>query len=87
MIKKLSGSGYDWMMFDTKRMSGSNPYNDYLKANESIAEVDNSFIDILSNGFKIRTTDGHLADASEYLYIAFAEAPLVGSNNVPCTAR
>jgi len=87
MIKKLSGSGYDWMMFDTKRMSGSNPYNDYLKANETIAEVDNSFIDILSNGFKIRTTDGHLADAGEYLYIAFAEAPLVGSNNVPATAR
>ncbi|BAQ94165.1 tail fiber protein [uncultured phage_MedDCM-OCT-S35-C6] len=87
MIKKVSGSGYDWMMFDTKRMSGSNPYNDYFKANETIAEVDNSFIDILSNGFKIRTTDGHLADAGEYLYIAFAEAPLVGNNNVPCTAR
>ena len=22
-----------------------------------------------------------------YIYMAFAEAPLVGSNNVPCTAR
>jgi hypothetical protein len=22
-----------------------------------------------------------------YIYMAFAEAPLVGSNNIPCTAR
>ena len=26
-------------------------------------------------------------NAAPYIYMAFAEAPLVGTNNVPCTAR
>ena len=26
-------------------------------------------------------------DGVQYIYMAFAAAPLVGSNNVPCTAR
>jgi len=87
MIKRTD-SANDWMMFDTKRMSGSNPYNDYLEANNSIAEVDNSFIDILSNGFKCRTVDASVnSNNSVYIYMAFAKAPLVGSNNVPATAR
>ncbi len=87
MIKRTD-SANDWMMFDTKRMSGSNPYNDYLEANNSIAEVDNSFIDILSNGFKCRTVDASVnSNNSVYIYMAFAKAPLVGTNNVPCTAR
>ncbi len=87
MIKRTD-SANDWMMFDTKRMSGSNPYNDYLEANNNIAEVDNSFIDILSNGFKCRTVDASVnSNNSVYIYMAFAKAPLVGSNNVPATAR
>jgi hypothetical protein len=44
--------------------------------------------DILSNGFKIRTTSSSWnASGGTYIYMAFAEAPLVGTNNVPCTAR
>ncbi len=87
MIKRTD-SANDWMMFDTKRMSGSNPYNDYLEANNNIAEVDNSFIDILSNGFKCRTVDASVnSNNSVYIYMCFAKAPLVGSNNVPATAR
>ena len=89
MIKKESGAGYDWVIFDNKRL-GYNDANKKLVANDTDAEANTSpagQIDLLSNGFKIRTTDGHLADAGEYLYIAFAEAPLVGSNNVPANAR
>jgi hypothetical protein len=89
MMKKIAGSGYHWFIFDNKR-DGYNNSNKNFEASSSNAEADTSpagNIDILSNGFKIRTTDGHIADAGEYLYIAFAEAPLVGSNNVPCTAR
>ena len=45
-------------------------------------------MDFLSNGFKIRTASGEWNEASNnYIYMAFAEAPLVGTNNVPCTAR
>jgi len=89
MMKKTTGSGYHWFIFDNKR-DGYNNSNKRFEASSSAVEADTSpagNIDILSNGFKIRTTDGHIADAGEYLYIAFAEAPLVGSNNVPCTAR
>jgi hypothetical protein len=89
MMKKTTGSGYHWFIFDNKR-DGYNNSNKRFEASSSAVEADTSpagNIDILSNGFKIRTTDGHIADAGEYLYIAFAEAPLVGSNNVPATAR
>ena len=44
--------------------------------------------DFLSNGFKARGTGGGTnANNGNYIYMAFAEAPLVGSNNVPATAR
>ena len=45
-------------------------------------------IDLLSNGFKIRNNgNASGGNGGTYIYMAFAEAPLVGSNNVPCTAR
>jgi len=45
-------------------------------------------IDILSNGFKLRGTDASgNGSGSTYIYMAFAEAPLVSSNGVPATAR
>ena len=46
-------------------------------------------IDMLSNGFKIRNGSswGPASSGKTNIYMAFAEAPLVGSNNVPCTAR
>ena len=49
-------------------------------------------IDIVSNGFKCRggssgSGTGTNESGGSYVYMAFAEAPLVGSNNVPCTAR
>ena len=45
-------------------------------------------IDILSNGFKLRNsnTAGNKSGEAIY-YMAFAEAPLVGSNNIPATAK
>jgi len=89
MMKKTSGSGYHWVIFDNKRL-GYNDANKRFEASSTAVEANTSpagQIDLLSNGFKIRTTDGHIADAGEYLYLAFAEAPLVGTNNVPCTAR
>jgi len=44
--------------------------------------------DLLSNGFKLRTTDGKFNGSSDsYVFMAFAEHPLVSSNGVPATAR
>ncbi len=43
--------------------------------------------DMLSNGFKIRATDTAInANGGNYIYMAFGQS-LVGSNNIPCTAR
>jgi hypothetical protein len=49
------------------------------------AAADN--IDLLSNGFKLRTAGAILNSNANFVYMAFAEAPLVGSNNVPANAR
>ena len=44
-------------------------------------------VDLLSNGFKWRTTSSPNESGNSIIYMAFAKAPLVGTNNVPCTAR
>ena len=48
-------------------------------------------IDFLSNGFFIRCDNSNSnmgnVTGNRYIYMAFAQAPLVGSNNVPCVAR
>ena len=87
IFKKTNDVG-DWQMVDDKR-EGYNPDNDYLQANASLAEQTTDIIDLVSNGFKIRGDDsnGWNKNGSTYLWIAFAKAPLVGSNNVPATAR
>ena len=87
MIKNTSTSGTNWVMFDNKRI-GYNESNYYLRPNGNNAESTNIPLDILSNGFKIRTSAGDVnTSGNNYIYMAFAEAPLVGTNNVPCTAR
>ena len=86
MIKRTNDAN-DWFLQDNKRL-GYNAANYYLEANTNLAEQSNSDIDILSNGFKCRSNGGgHNSSGGNYIYMAIAEAPLVGSNNVPCTAR
>ena len=95
MIKHMTGggaSGEHWNVQDVKR-STTNPSIKMLSPNQSSAEnsTANNSIDFLSNGFKIRTNDGRLnADGGEYIYLAFAEEPIVanvGTNGIPATAR
>jgi hypothetical protein len=44
--------------------------------------------DFLSNGIKIRGTNGGLnASGASYIYMAFAENPFVTSTGIPTTAR
>ena len=90
MVKTTTLSTEGWFMYDNTR-SESNPTNDALLANLSNAEYADSgtfTLDLLSNGFKLKNSDGsHNGSGQSYIYMCFAEAPLVGSNNVPCTAR
>jgi len=85
IVKGYAGSD-DWIIMDNKR-SGYNSENEYLDANNITIESDGSGnIDFLSNGFKIRSTFSSLNYVTgQYIYMAFAEEPLVGDN--PATAR
>jgi hypothetical protein len=91
MTKYSSGGGTGgWLIYN----GGLNTVNKdqffHTEANTSAAWVDNTDrVDFLSNGFKFRdSTNGDSnTNGGTYIYMAFAEAPLVGSNNIPCTAR
>jgi len=86
IIKKTDTTN-NWLIFDNKR-DGFNPQNDDLQANSANTENPSNRLDILSNGFKIRVTDsGVNASGGTYIYMCFAENPLVGTNGVPTTAR
>jgi len=87
IIKKSSGGGTNWVMFDNKRI-GYNESNYYLRPSGANAESTNIPLDILSNGFKIRTSAGDVnASGATYIYMAFAENPFTTSTGVPATAR
>jgi hypothetical protein len=77
-------------MFDNKR-SVYNVADETLWSNtaDSEATVGTSYgIDILSNGFKPRTVSSQVNfNSTQMIYMAFAEQPLVGTNNIPATAR
>jgi|TARA_B100000900_G_C20474644_1_gene672852 hypothetical protein len=91
IIKRIDATE-NWVMENNKSRT-YNPSYDFLLAdsssNPSPGAADNyQKLDILSNGFKSRTTSVYSnASGGTYIYMAFAAAPLIGSNNVPCTAR
>ena len=88
MGKKVDGATNNWYLFDTVRDT-FNLTTKKLRPDTSAAENDNSSkaIDILSNGFKIKNTDAEFNNSGDkYIYLALGQS-LVGSNNVPCTAR
>jgi len=74
MIKRTDGVG-EWWIYDTSR-SASNTANLVLFAHSSAAEISDSNVDILSNGFKLRTaTYQPNTSGQTYIYMAFAEVP------------
>jgi hypothetical protein len=75
MIKNASGV-VAWVVYDTSRNT-YNSTNLVLQPNVSSAEATGVDIDVLSNGFKIRTTDQAANNSGQtYIYAAFAENPL-----------
>ena len=88
VLIKSSASGV-WRLWDNKR-DPSNPNTANFQTNASDAEYDDASvaIDFLSSGFKARSTDSsYNGSGTSYVYMAFAEAPFVNSNGVPCNAR
>ena len=87
VIGKITSDLNEWFIMDSTR-STFNVANKSVYANTSGAENTNHNVDFLSNGFKLRDSDGTVnLNNGSYIYIAFAENPLVGSNNVCATAR
>ena len=75
MVKRINGSGQDWVMVDTMRgMFSGLSQTPHLRANATNAEADTSYyrIDVSSStGFAPFTTDNGLnGNGDEYIYIA-----------------
>ncbi len=79
MYKRTDSTG-SWFLVDSSR----NPYNLanlWLQANTADAEQTDTAIDLLSNGYKIRTTgSGTNANGGTYIYATFAENPFKYAN-------
>ena len=85
MIKRISGNDR-WVIVDNKR-DIDNPVRQEINPNATTAESAADSFDFLSNGFKLRRTGNVFNGGSEeYIYKAFGQT-LVGSNNIPATAR
>jgi len=88
LIKADSNYKY-WYMFDNKR-NEFNLVNTGINPSLPDAENTNNDIglDFLSNGFKIRNSATTLnQNATNMVYMAFAENPFVTSTGIPTTAR
>ena len=88
IIKNISATE-SWYILDNKR-PGYNTNNYYITANSSNSEGTSTSLatSLVSNGFKIENSDTSMnTNGQNYIYMAFAEEPLVASNGTPATAR
>ena len=92
VITKRTDAIGDWQLRDSVRAMASDypqtpPVLEPHSGNTE-SSIGGWNFDFLSNGFKQRETNVTVnASGGSYIYMAFASAPLVGTNNVPCTAR
>ena len=86
VIIKRTDTSDTWTVWDNKRV-GYNSANYVIEADNTNAEASSDRLDILSNGFKLGYNWTPInSSGGTYIYMAFGQS-LVGSNNVPCTAR
>ena len=76
LVIKSTSSNRNWMLIDSAR-DQFNAADAVLLPSGSDAEDDNSVyaVDFLSNGFKIRGSNGQITGDSEYIYWCIAENP------------
>lgn len=86
MTKQIDGSS-SWIVHDNKR-DPINPIDEFFTVEEPDAVGDLDSFDLLSNGFKVRTSNGDRNSSGDiFAYWAFAESPLVNSEGIPNNAR
>ena len=82
MIKRANNT-YSWLILDVKRDT-YNITDEFLNADDSHVEwngVGSYQIDIVSNGFKVRSSGSGLGSTGgTYIYLAFAESPFKHTN-------
>jgi len=83
ILIKCSSQAYDWELIDTSR-STYNGASNYLQPNLTSSEYSTTtdIMDILSNGFKLRTNWTRVNDSSPntFIFMAFAENPFKNAN-------
>ena len=87
VIIKRFNSTENWYIFNDK-LDSINPSESvlYPNLNNSTGTLSGG-IDLLSNGFKVRSNNSAVGAGDNYVFMAFAAQPLVGTNNIPTTAR
>jgi len=87
LMKEVTDTGTNWVMYDNKRNTG-NAVDKVIYPNLTNAEGTGLDFDFLSNGIKCRNNNGGInGNTNTYIYMAFAESALVGTNNIPGVAR
>ena len=88
MFKRTSSTD-NWVIIDNRRLGYNDLNYGFFPNTNSAEQTSTDFrFDLLSNGFKLRNNSGYTNGSGQtYIYMAFAEAPFVGSNNVPATAK
>ena len=82
MVKSSSNGSTNWRIWDSSRGSTNSNNLDLLANTTHIENAHGSDeIDLLSNGFKIRSTGSwHNANGGTYVFMAFAESPFQTAN-------
>ena len=89
LMWKRTDTTNNWFIVDSKRDDGNETDAGLFPDTNGAESIGNGYngVDFLSNGFKVRQANaGCNADGGTYIWMAFGQT-LVGSNNVPCTAR
>ena len=83
IIRVLNVASDGWLMYDTERET-FNPLDTILKPHDTAAEYSNAAftLDILSNGFKLRSSDNAVNGTSydPYIYMAWGDVPFKYNN-------
>ena len=88
-VKNYTTTGYNWVVKDSETEK-QNPVSDYLLLNSSGNTATGLDVDFLSNGFKLRNSNGNMnrnANNDLYIYCAWAEAPSVNLYGAVSNAR
>ena len=87
ILFKNASAYQSWCIFDVARQT-YNVLGPLLLAEQSDAETSVTYVDALSNGFKLRTTNARVnGSGATHIFMAFAEHPFGGDGVAPVPAR